>query len=256
MPKSGLQLAGALKLQVTGPSWKISSTPPWHCTLIPQPGQLLAIPADASGGMRGGDRFNLELTVVNGASLIWQPPSASLFYPSSAGTASDQACEVCTNIRVAAGSSLVFLARPAIPCRDASIIQRTLIELETGANLYFQELWTAGRIAAAEHFAFTFIDSEFELRMDGQALYRESWNIGNSSGFPLGPAGMAGFDSWGLAIGVGQPGKLILERETQSLAVRGFQCINGALDDLSTLSRFSMSGVVDQAYRRFSSISN
>ncbi len=114
-------------------------------------GECLAHLNNVSGGILGGDRLELEVDVAEGAQAQITTTGATRLYAARAGSA-DSLCS--TAVHVHAGALLEYLPDPVIPFRGARAEQRTHINMEEGATLFWWETLAPGRIAHGECFEY------------------------------------------------------------------------------------------------------
>lgn len=169
---TGRHYHGHLDLRLTGGRWQKTQTPPLYVNLLDRGDHWLALPSDQSGGLRGGDRQAVRISVAGDSHLKWLPPAATLYHP---GQDDRAVCQVDNFLAVEAGSRLNFCPKAGIPCAAARIRQRTEIELEPGAEFLYWDLWTTGRQAAGEARAFAALDNQLSVRRAGAVLFQERW---------------------------------------------------------------------------------
>ncbi len=222
--------------------------------VIKRNGGLLAIPSDAGGGMRGGDRIEQLVTVRGGASMFWLPPAATLYhgaaagdgyFPSPAEETDRGICGQSIGISVSAASSLIFAAKPGIPCIGSRVRQRVRIEVERGGELLYMDCWTAGRAASGELWSFDWIDMDLEYREGGLLRYAEKWLL---SGPMAGPAGLSGKLMWITGIAHGERTRDLLLAEMNRLRERDGEAEIGVLGEESWLLKGRCAGAWDLGF--------
>ena len=135
-----------------GPTWAIY--PPGKESI---PELLITTPA---GGILGGDRYDIDVTLGPGAAASVLTTGATKVYrgPDSCQSAS---------FRVEEGALLEYLPHHAIPFADASHHQDSTFYLSEGATLLCWEAYSAGRIGRGERFAFSALTSRTRIFRDG-----------------------------------------------------------------------------------------
>jgi urease accessory protein UreH len=198
---TGTTYDGSLTLEVRGGSWVRTQRPPQSLTVLERPDHLLVIPADQSGGLRGGDSSRTALAVREGGKVEWRPASSSLFFPSADRHG---VCRVETMLVVEADCRLDWIPKVAIPCAEAMVAQTTDIHARTGAELLFWDSWADGRTMSGERAAFGSVSSQLGLMIDDRLVFRESWLF--RPGRPIAGGDLAGFQGccqWHLGLAMG-----------------------------------------------------
>jgi urease accessory protein len=144
---------GALRLRCPGP---------------PAP-ELQAVVINTSGGMAGGDRFELELAVGPGARLLLTSAAAEKVYrtlgPESTVTA---------KLTVAPGGELAWLPQETILFDRARLRRSIEIDLAGDARLLLAEAVVFGRSGMGETVAEGFLLDRWRVRRDGRLLHAET----------------------------------------------------------------------------------
>jgi urease accessory protein len=140
-------------------------------------GSLVLNIANPTAGFFAGDRLTVDVSVERGARLVLTAPGASRVHAMDEGHAA-----VRQGFRVADGGSLETWPELLIAQRGARYWQRTVIELEPGAELLFFERLAPGRTAMGEVFAFTELRLDTDLRVAGRLLLRERARIAPGRG--------------------------------------------------------------------------
>ncbi len=125
--------------------------PPWKVVrgFTTATGECLAHLNNVSGGVLGGDRLEMDIHVGRGAQAQITTTGATRIYAPRAGT-TDSFCS--TSIHLHAGALLEYLPDPVIPFRGSRAEQRTIIQMDDGATLFWWETLTPGRSASGECF--------------------------------------------------------------------------------------------------------
>ena len=125
-----------------------------------------------TAGLLEDDRIEMGVTVLNGARLLLTSPSASRAHRVRNGWA-----EVIQDFRVQSSGFLEVLPEMFIPQAGAVYRQRTTLNVDEGAELLFFESLAPGRVASGEIFQYTSLNWDTELRVGGQHLIWERYQI-------------------------------------------------------------------------------
>ena len=121
------------------------------------------------GGVVGGDRFDLSITLQSGAHAYVTTPSATKLYPSS-----DEAARQTISFTLAPDAVLVYMPEQTIPFADADFEQRIHLQMAPGATAFLGDILAPGRIARGETFDYCNYDSQLRIdSMAGEPLLEE-----------------------------------------------------------------------------------
>ena len=125
--------------------------PPWKVLrgFTTATGECLAHLNNVSGGVLGGDRLEVDVEVSAGAQAQITTTGATRIYAPRPESA-DSLCS--TRIRLGEDALLEYLPDPVIPFRDSRAEQRTRIDMEQGATLFWWEVLAPGRVGHGECF--------------------------------------------------------------------------------------------------------
>lgn len=128
-----------------------------------------------SGGVLGGDRLDVEVSLGEGARVSLLTQGATKLY---------RGCEARQEARlqVQDGAFLEYLLHHAIPYAGSSFRQRTVFDLAPGATLVAWEVLCAGRLARGERFAFDRIRARTEVLRAGTPLAVDGLDLGREKG--------------------------------------------------------------------------
>ena len=136
-------------------------------------GALLVHLVNPTAGFFDGDRLDLDVTAGTGSRMILSTPGASRVY-----RARGEASALChQRLRVERDAFLEWIPEPFIPQAGARYHQRTVIELEENAGLFFFEWIAPGRVARGEVFAYNQLRWELDLKVAGQLVARERYDL-------------------------------------------------------------------------------
>ncbi len=133
---------------------------------------LEAVIVNTAGGMAGGDRFGISLTVGAGASLIAGTAAAEKVYR-SIGPAS----EVALALAVEDGGRLAWLPQETILFDQARLSRRIDIELAENSSLVMAEALVFGRAAMGEAVQQGFLADRWRLRCGGRLIFAEGTRL-------------------------------------------------------------------------------
>ncbi|MGN1119922.1 MAG: urease accessory protein UreD, partial [Oscillospiraceae bacterium] len=105
----------------------------------------------ASAGMLDGDVYDIEIIVKKGASLKLTGQSFTKIFKSGEKNGAAQR----VRITVEDGVRLIYCPQPVIPFADSIFDSRTEVFLEDNASFLMQDIFSCGRNAMGEAFAFT-----------------------------------------------------------------------------------------------------
>jgi len=112
-----------------------------------------------TGGLVGGDRLSVDVTLGAGAHACLTTPSATKVY----GTAAD-AAEHIVRARLAPDACLEWVPDHTIPFPCAALRQRLTADVAEGATLLVVDAFAAGRVARGEAWQFSLLDSALVVR--------------------------------------------------------------------------------------------
>jgi len=158
---------------------------PMHLSKPYWDGTALIINAvNPTAGFFGDDVVDVQLRVKTGAHTVFTSPSATLVHR----VRSHQAPILLTQKLVVARSAwLDYCPEMTIPHAGSRFVQNTTIDLEAGAELFFQESWAPGRVVRGETFAFDSIRCVTELNRNSRLELLERYTLqqGDKSLHPL-----------------------------------------------------------------------
>lgn len=136
-------------------------------------GALLVQLVNPTAGFFDGDRLDLDVTAGRGSRLILSTPGASRVHRARGETPA-----LChQHLRIERDAFLEWIPEPFIPQAGARYHQRTVIELEANAGLFFFEWMAPGRVARGEIFAYDHLRWELDLKVDDRLVARERYDL-------------------------------------------------------------------------------
>lgn len=135
----------------------------------PPAGELEGVIVNMSGGMAGGDRFEIAITVGPAARLLVTTAAAEKVYRALAGETT-----VTARLRVEAHGELAWLPQETI-LFDRSRLRRSIeVELAADARLILAEAVVLGRSGMGEIVAQGSLFDRRRVRRDGKLLHAET----------------------------------------------------------------------------------
>ncbi|MEM9793041.1 MAG: urease accessory protein UreD [Pseudomonadota bacterium] len=132
-----------------------------------------AVVINTSGGLTGGDRLDVNVTVGAGAQASVASQTAERAYRATGGVA-----RVGTRLRLGPGARLDWLPQETI-LFDGSALERTIdADLAEGASLLIVEAVVLGRIAMGETLSTARFSDTWRLRRGGVLLHAEAARLG------------------------------------------------------------------------------
>lgn len=127
-------------------------------------GGLLIHMQSVAGGVLGGDKLEIDVSLASGARVQLTTTGANRIYrPRETDAPAVQA----TRLALGAGALLEYLPDPTIPFAGARYRQETRITLGDGAGLYWWEVLFPGRAAHGERFAYDRLDLAASIDTEG-----------------------------------------------------------------------------------------
>ncbi|HEY2136006.1 MAG TPA: urease accessory protein UreD [Xanthobacteraceae bacterium] len=131
--------------------------------------ELEAVLVNTAGGMAGGDRFDIELAVGEGAQLLFGTTAAEKVYRSLG-----PATSVAVKLTLAAGARLRWLPQETILFDRAHLARSIEVDMAAGASLLLAEAFVFGRSAMGETVDDGEIADRWRVRLDGRLVFAES----------------------------------------------------------------------------------
>ena len=151
---------------------------PWH--LLPpiyldESGSAYTLLVNPSGGLVGGDRLSIELSVGPKAHVLISTPSANRVYRSPSQEAVQD-----VSIKVAQDGVLEWMPEHTIPFAGSRFRQEIGVQLGTGATLVLWDAVASGRIAHGERWRFASLENDIHITLPSQATVRERYALAPS----------------------------------------------------------------------------
>ena len=124
----------------------------------------------ASAGIMEGDRQEFQFQIQPGADVEFISQSYDKIHAMKGGCA-----KRFTHIRVASHASFCFNPQPTIPFADSAFENRMVIDLEDATSAFqMSEIFSCGRYASGERFAYEFYHNLVEIRRGAALIYRDN----------------------------------------------------------------------------------
>lgn len=135
----------------------------------PQSTELEAVIVNTAGGIAGGDQHVLEISVQENAQLVVTTAAAEKIYRSLGPVA-----EIGVNLKVSAGSRLLWLPQETILFDQSRLSRRIDVELVGDASLVIAEMVVFGRSAMGETVETGSFTDRWRVRRGGRLLFAET----------------------------------------------------------------------------------
>jgi urease accessory protein len=192
----------------------------------PEAEGLSAMLVNTAGGIAGGDRFDIDIAVDEGARLAVTTVAAEKIY-----RAQGPAARVNIALKAAAGAHLDWLPQETILFDQARVSRRIDIDLAEGASLLLCEIVVFGRSAMGERMLSGEFVDRWRMRRGGRLVFAETVRLDGDIGRRLASPVIA---NGGVAIGTALivPGDEALVERIRELANSfggevGISCWNG-----------------------------
>jgi urease accessory protein len=147
---------------------------------------LSGVFVNTAGGIAGGDRFDIGITLGEGSRLTLTTAAAEKIY-----RAPGPAAELNIALKVAAGARLAWLPQETILFDRARIARRIDIDLADGAALLLCEIVVFGRAAMGEKLLQGEFVDRWRLRRGGRLIFAETVRLAGDIGAKLDAAAIA-----------------------------------------------------------------
>ena len=134
---------------------------------LPDGSGLQLILMSPAPGIFGGDLWEINIHAESGTQVHLTTQGALRIHPSQNSDLAQQ--KLCYTLQ--AESNLTIYGDPVIPFATSQFKQRTVLEVEAGAQLGFWEAYMAGRLAHGEAWRFQLLQSETKFLAGSKLQY-------------------------------------------------------------------------------------
>lgn len=159
----------------------------------PEDNGLSGVFVNTAGGIAGGDRFGVDISVGEGARLTMNTAAAEKVYRSHGPTA-----QIELALKVAASAHLAWLPQETILFDKARVERRIDIDLDEQASLLLCEIVVFGRAAMGERMLSGQFVDRWRMRRGGRLVFAETVRLDGDIGAKLAKPAIA---KGGVAIG-------------------------------------------------------
>ncbi|WP_244425520.1 urease accessory protein UreD [Bradyrhizobium sp. STM 3843] len=129
---------------------------------------------NASGGIAGGDRLDIEVVARGEAAVVVTNQAAEKIY-----RALDRPARIVTRLTVCETARLAWLPQETIVFNNARIVRQTEIDLHSGAELIALEWLVLGRTARGEDVVAGHVADGWRIRRDGRLIWADGLRLTN-----------------------------------------------------------------------------
>ena len=159
--------------------------------LLPKPAAgepLTAVLANLSGGMVGGDRYDVAVAVKDGGDVLICGQAAEKVYRSD-GTDTD----VAVALSAAEDAALEWLPQGTILFDGARLRRKAAVDLAESARLLAGEILVFGRLGMGEIMSSGLVRDDWRIRVGGRLVWADALALDGDIGETLNhPAALAG----------------------------------------------------------------
>ena len=139
-------------------------------------GPCEAVLVNTGGGMAGGDRAAIELTLEAGADVLATTQSAEKIYRSEG-----EAAEVAARLSLAAGARLAWAPQETILFDQSRLERRLEADLAADASLFLMESIVFGRLAMGEDRIVASLKDRWRIRRDGRLVFADDLRLDDAA---------------------------------------------------------------------------
>ncbi|WP_454630691.1 urease accessory protein UreD [Bradyrhizobium cenepequi] len=127
---------------------------------------------NASGGIAGGDRLDIEVVAREEAAVVVTNQAAEKVY-----RALDRPARIVTRLTVSETARLAWLPQETIVFNNARILRQMDVDLHSGAELIALEWLILGRTARGEDVVGGHIADGWRIRKDGRLIWADGFRL-------------------------------------------------------------------------------
>jgi urease accessory protein len=139
-------------------------------------GPCEAVLVNTGGGMAGGDRTAIDLTLEAGADVLATTQSAEKIYRSEG-----EAAQVVTRLTLAAGARLAWTPQETILFDRSRLERRLEADLSGDASLLLIEATVFGRLAMGEERILASLRDRWRIRRDGRLVFADELRLDDAA---------------------------------------------------------------------------
>jgi urease accessory protein len=148
--------------------------------------ELEAVILNTAGGVAGGDRFNIDISVPSEARLVVTTAAAEKIY-----RALDDDALIAINLKVAAGATLAWLPQETILFDGARLARTIRIDIDRDARLIIAEAIIFGRSGMGETVRHGRLLDRWQVHRDGRIIHAEALRFEGEIGAKLSAAAVS-----------------------------------------------------------------
>ena len=148
------------------------------------------------GGMVDGDQISLDVSVGADAGALISTQASNKIYRSPR-----LGCRQQLHADVGVGATLVMLPDPVVVFAEGKYVQDAWIEMADGASVLLVDMFTAGRVAHGERWAFDGLKLRTRVSRNGKGILHDAIELDASAG-PIGRR-MGRFDAYATIMALG-----------------------------------------------------
>ncbi len=155
-------------------------TSPWHLfppIYLDDSGAAYTLLLNPSGGLVGGDRLSIDMTLGPQSHVLISTPSANRVYRSLGDEAEQK-----VRLSVASGAVLEWFPEVTIPFAGSRFVQTMDVTLAEGATALIWDSLASGRIARGERWAFASLQNEIRITTASEERLLERYGITPTQG--------------------------------------------------------------------------
>jgi urease accessory protein len=134
--------------------------------------ELEAMLVNTAGGLAGGDRLAMDMSVAERANLVVTSAAAEKVYRSNGADTS-----IAIKLAIGAGGSLAWLPQETILFDRSRLDRRVDIALADNASLLMAEAFVFGRAAMGERVNEGWLSDRWRVRRNGRLIFAETLQL-------------------------------------------------------------------------------
>jgi urease accessory protein len=127
---------------------------------------------NASGGIAGGDRLDIDVVAQEEAAVVVTNQAAEKVY-----RALDRPARIVTRLKVGETARLAWLPQETIVFNRARVLRQTEVDIQSGAELIALEWLVLGRTARGEDVVGGHIADSWRIRKDGRLIWADGFRV-------------------------------------------------------------------------------